>query len=195
MYFIRRCWFLKCSEEIHYVPIGNGDMWYYVPVDDGWEEVLGHDVYITSQYSKCQRLNCIVQESNPGRLRGRRALYLKSYLHCKKSWRKTPPAWPDVRKKERKKDHLFSQHSAYLYIIRGDIYLPCMFQDDSLQCHLGALRKKCRLRGTVYCLSSSVFCTVYLCQYSVHLRQYCVFLRQYCVKLRQYCVFLQILCN
>jgi hypothetical protein len=29
MYFIRRCWFLKCSEEIHYVPIG-----------DGWEEVL-----------------------------------------------------------------------------------------------------------------------------------------------------------
>jgi hypothetical protein len=38
--FIRRCWFLKCSEEIHYVPIGAGDMWYYVPVDDGWEEVL-----------------------------------------------------------------------------------------------------------------------------------------------------------
>ncbi len=37
MYFIRRCWFLKCSEEIHYVPIGDGDgdMWYYVPVDDG----------------------------------------------------------------------------------------------------------------------------------------------------------------
>jgi hypothetical protein len=29
------------SEEIHYVPIGDGDMWYYVPVDDGWEEVLG----------------------------------------------------------------------------------------------------------------------------------------------------------
>ncbi len=26
MYFIRRCWFLKCSEEIHYVPIGDGDM-------------------------------------------------------------------------------------------------------------------------------------------------------------------------
>jgi hypothetical protein len=52
MYFIRRCWFLKCSEEIHYVPIGDGDMWYYVPVDDGWEEVL---------LSKCQILNCIVQ--------------------------------------------------------------------------------------------------------------------------------------
>ena len=50
MYFIRRCWFLKCSEEIHYVPIGAGDMWYYVPVDDGWEEVLGCNVYITSQY-------------------------------------------------------------------------------------------------------------------------------------------------
>jgi len=50
LYFIRRCWFLKCSEEIHYVPIGAGDMWYYVPVDDGWEEVLGHNVYITSQY-------------------------------------------------------------------------------------------------------------------------------------------------
>jgi hypothetical protein len=46
----RRCWFLKCSEEIHYVPIGAGDMWYYVPVDDGWEEVLGCNVYITSQY-------------------------------------------------------------------------------------------------------------------------------------------------
>jgi hypothetical protein len=41
MYFIRRCCFLKCSEEIHYVPIGAGDMRYYVPVDDGWEEVLG----------------------------------------------------------------------------------------------------------------------------------------------------------
>jgi hypothetical protein len=50
MYFIRRCWFLKCSEEIHYVPIGAGDMWYYVPVDDGWEEVLGRNAYITSQY-------------------------------------------------------------------------------------------------------------------------------------------------
>ncbi len=50
MYFIRRCWFLKCSEEIHYVPIGAGEMWYYVPVDDGWEEVLGCNVYITSQY-------------------------------------------------------------------------------------------------------------------------------------------------
>ncbi len=46
MYFIRHCWFLKCSEEIHYVPIGDGDMWYYVPVDDGWEEVLGRIVYI-----------------------------------------------------------------------------------------------------------------------------------------------------
>jgi hypothetical protein len=50
MYFIRRCWFLKCSEDIHYLPIGDGDMWYYVPVDDGWEEVLGRYVYITSQY-------------------------------------------------------------------------------------------------------------------------------------------------
>ncbi len=46
MYFIRRCWFLKCSEEIHYVPVGAGDMWYYVPVDDCWEEVLGRNVYI-----------------------------------------------------------------------------------------------------------------------------------------------------
>ncbi len=25
-------------------------MWYYVPVDDGWEEVLGRYLYITSQY-------------------------------------------------------------------------------------------------------------------------------------------------
>jgi hypothetical protein len=50
MYFIRRCWFLKCSEEIHYVPIGHGDMWYYVPLDDGWEEALGRNVYIMSQY-------------------------------------------------------------------------------------------------------------------------------------------------
>ena len=25
-------------------------MGYYVPVDDSWEEVLGHNVYITSQY-------------------------------------------------------------------------------------------------------------------------------------------------
>ncbi len=115
MYFIRRCWFRKCSEEIHYVPIGAGDMWSYVPVDEGWEEVLGHNVYIMSQYfspnakfwtvssrtrtralpdgmwtlyhwamesvhnmgvlvihyvpvflSKCQILNCIVRESNPG---------------------------------------------------------------------------------------------------------------------------------
>ncbi len=45
MYFI-----LKCSEEIHYVPIGAGDMCYYVPGIDGWEEVLGCNVYITSQY-------------------------------------------------------------------------------------------------------------------------------------------------
>ena len=27
--------------------MGDGDMWYYVP---GWEEVLGRNVYITSQY-------------------------------------------------------------------------------------------------------------------------------------------------
>jgi len=33
MYFIRRCRFLKCSEEIHYVPIG-----------DGWEEELVRNV-------------------------------------------------------------------------------------------------------------------------------------------------------
>ncbi len=26
MYFIQRCLFFKCSEEIHYVPIGDGDM-------------------------------------------------------------------------------------------------------------------------------------------------------------------------
>jgi hypothetical protein len=25
-------------------------LWHYVPVDDGWEEVLGRNVYITSQY-------------------------------------------------------------------------------------------------------------------------------------------------
>ncbi len=110
MYFIPRCWFLKWSEEIHYIPIGAGDMWYYVPVDDGWEEVLGCNVYITpnAKYwtassgnrtrappdrmwtlyhwamesiynlgvlvihyvpvllSKCQILNCIVRELNPG---------------------------------------------------------------------------------------------------------------------------------
>ncbi len=96
MYFIRRCWFLKWSEEIHYVSIGDGDMWYYVPVDDGWEEVLGHNVYFSVLLSKCQRLNCIVRESNPGRPRGTRALYLKSYLYCKKRWQKTPPAWPDA---------------------------------------------------------------------------------------------------
>ncbi len=35
---------------MHYVPTGDGDMWYYVPVDDSWEEVLGRNVYITSQY-------------------------------------------------------------------------------------------------------------------------------------------------
>ncbi len=33
MYFIRPCRFLKCSEEIHYVPIG-----------DGWEQVLVRNV-------------------------------------------------------------------------------------------------------------------------------------------------------
>ncbi len=32
------------------IAIGDGDMWYYVPVEDGWEEVLGRNVYITSQY-------------------------------------------------------------------------------------------------------------------------------------------------
>ncbi len=40
--------------------------------------------YDTILLSKCQRLNCIVRESNPGRPCGRRALYLKSYLHCRK---------------------------------------------------------------------------------------------------------------
>ncbi len=33
MYFIRPCWFIKCSEEIHYVPIG-----------DGWREVMVRNV-------------------------------------------------------------------------------------------------------------------------------------------------------
>jgi hypothetical protein len=106
MYFIRRCWFLKCSEEIHYVPIGDGDMWYW-----DWDvmyTVLGHNVYITSQYwdityilrpstsLQMPKIELHRPGIEPGPPRGRRALYLKSYLHCKKSWRKTPPAWPDV---------------------------------------------------------------------------------------------------
>ncbi len=34
-------------------------MWYYVPVDDGWEEVLGRNVYIMS----CARDNLRGQKS------------------------------------------------------------------------------------------------------------------------------------
>ncbi len=67
MYFIRRCWFLKCSEEIHYVPIGDGDMWYYVPVDDGWEKVLGHNVYIMSQYFSPNAKYWTASSGNPTR--------------------------------------------------------------------------------------------------------------------------------
>ncbi len=64
MYFIRRCWFLKCSEEIHYVPIGDDDMSYYVPVDDGWEEVLGRNGYITSQYFSPNAKDWIASSGN-----------------------------------------------------------------------------------------------------------------------------------
>ncbi len=56
MYFIRCCWFLKCPEEGLLVG-GEGVLLvhseiYYVPVGDGWEEVLVRNVqyYITYQY-------------------------------------------------------------------------------------------------------------------------------------------------
>ncbi len=47
MYFIRRGWFLKCSEEG--LLVGGGVLLvhseiYYVPIGDGWEEVLVHNV-------------------------------------------------------------------------------------------------------------------------------------------------------
>ena len=55
-----------------------------------WDVLVGYNLWLyipvppqTTAISKCQRLNCIVQESNPGRPRCRRALYLKSCLHCK----------------------------------------------------------------------------------------------------------------
>jgi hypothetical protein len=48
MYFIRRCSFLKCPEERL---LGGGGVVllvhseiFYVPVDDGWEEVLVRNV-------------------------------------------------------------------------------------------------------------------------------------------------------
>ncbi len=52
----------KCSEEIHYVPIGDGDMWYYVPVDDGW----GRNVYITTQYFSPNAKYWTASSGNPG---------------------------------------------------------------------------------------------------------------------------------
>jgi hypothetical protein len=51
MYLIRRCWFLKCSEEIHYLPI-----------NDGWEEVLVRNV---PTYKKIQTLPRTVCELHP----------------------------------------------------------------------------------------------------------------------------------
>ncbi len=52
MYFIRRCWFLKCSEEIHYVPIGAGV--YVILCPCRWwlgrSTEIYSNVYITSQY-------------------------------------------------------------------------------------------------------------------------------------------------
>ncbi len=32
------------KKYIIYLYVGAGDMWYYVPVDDGWEELLGRNV-------------------------------------------------------------------------------------------------------------------------------------------------------
>ncbi len=100
--------------------------------------------------SKCQRLNCIVRESNPGRPRGRRVLYLKSYLHCKKSWRKTPPA-------------------CTVYLCQYSVHLRqyCVF-----------LRQYCVFLRQ-YCVKLRQYC-VFLRQYCVKLRQYCVFLQILC---------------
>ncbi len=87
------CWFLKIP--IDCCCLGGGyNIWLYIPVtlppnSPSSEHSTGMYKVWVCLLSKCQGLICIVWESNPGRPRCRRALYLKSCLHCKKRWRKT----------------------------------------------------------------------------------------------------------
>ncbi len=63
MYFIRRCWFLKCSEEGLF---GGGGVVvllvhnaiHYVPIGDGWREVLVRNVIHVIHYVAVLLLNC-----------------------------------------------------------------------------------------------------------------------------------------
>ena len=63
-------------------------MRYYVPVDDGWEEVLGHNVYIKSQYFSP---NAKIELHRPGIEPGLPAWHAGtlpkelSTVHCKKN--------------------------------------------------------------------------------------------------------------
>ena len=72
------------------------NIWLYIPVtlppnSPSSEHSTGMYKVWVCLLSKCQRLNCIVRESNPGRPRCRRALYLKSCLHYKKRLNKARP--------------------------------------------------------------------------------------------------------
>ncbi len=85
MYFIRRCWFLKCSEEgllVGVVLLVPSEI-YYVPIGDGWEEVLVRNVLITYQYFTLDTNIKFASTGDRTRVAcvtgGHWALYVKSY--------------------------------------------------------------------------------------------------------------------
>ncbi len=74
---------LKCSEE--WLLVRGGVLLvhsekYYVPIGDGWEEVLVRTVllYVPELHPGHKHQVCLHLESNPGRLRHMWALYLQS---------------------------------------------------------------------------------------------------------------------
>ncbi len=139
-------------------------------------------------------------------------------VHCKKSWRKTPPAWPDVtdslvrgtenffdmkieliRRVPTTKTEYFeiSRISRRFFVLPRRSF-PTIFRQLSDEWIIKSSTSGTQshvLQGynplLYHCATLPLSKTVWLTFPSsvlVYFRQYCVFLRQYRVYLRQYCV-------
>ncbi len=133
-----------------------------------------------------------------------------STIHCKKSWRKTPPAWPDDAVLKYQGDGILFWHADRVNPTSSDdedgIFRSAMELSYDFCSHAkefsdnfpSTFRRMNHspktapqgVRTYVLLVSNPLLyhcATVAYCLNQVYLDKYCVFLRQYIVPLRQYC--------